>query len=159
MLKRYNRLLVAIHVAADMLAGVLAFGAAYVVRFKTGILSYPRGLPDFSEYLPLLPFIAVLVPLAFQVQGLYRLRRGRTRVDDFFAVLVGSVLAVIGGVTGTLYFRTYYLAGPLKQTGVLEVSRLVWALFLCFNVLFTFASREIVRDVFRRRWRAGRGLR
>ena len=41
----------------------------------------------------MLPFIGLLVPIAFQVQGLYRLRRGRSRVDDFFAVFVGSILA------------------------------------------------------------------
>ena len=159
MLKRYNRLLVAIHVAADSLAGGLAFATAYFVRFQSGFFDVPRGQPPFAEYLPLLPFVALLIPLAFQIQGLYRLRRGRTRVDDFFAVLVGTVLAVIVGVSGTLYFRTYYLAPELKQAGVLEVSRLVWVLFLSFNVFFTFASREIVRDLFRRRWRAGRGLR
>jgi Undecaprenyl-phosphate glucose phosphotransferase len=158
-LKRYNRLLVAIHVAADTLSGALAFVAAYLVRFETGLFSAPKGRPDFHEYLVLLPFVAVLVPLAFQIQGLYRLRRGRTRVDDFFAVLVGSVLTVIGGVTGTLYFHTYYLADPLKQAGVFEVSRLAWVLFLGFNILFTYASREVVRGLFHRRWRSGRGLR
>ena len=57
----------------------------------------------------MLPFIAVLVPIAFQVQGLYRLRRGRSRVDDFFAVFVGTILAVVLGIIGTLYFQTYYV--------------------------------------------------
>jgi Undecaprenyl-phosphate glucose phosphotransferase len=159
MLKRYNRLLVAIHVVADLLAGALAFAVAYAVRFQSGFFPVPKGRPDFESYLPLLPFVAVLVPLAFQIQGLYRLRRDRTRVDDFFAVLVGSVLAVLGGITGTLYFHTYYLSEPMKQAGILEISRGVWALFLVVNVLFTYMSREVVRDFFHRRWRAGRGLR
>ena len=41
-----------------------------------------------------MPFVAVLTPLAFQLQGVYRLRRGRSRVDDFFAVLIGTLLAL-----------------------------------------------------------------
>ena len=159
MLKRYNRLLVAVYVAADTLSGALAFGAAYALRFETGLFAAPKGRPGVQEYLELLPFVAALVPLAFRLQGLYRVRRDRTRVDDFFAVLVGSVLAVLGGVSGTLYFRTYYLSDALKQAGVLEPSRLVWVLFLAFNVLFTFSSREVVRGLLQRRWRAGRGLR
>ena len=56
----------------------------------------------------MLPFVAVLTPLAFQLQGVYRLRRGRSRVDDFFAVLIGSILAVVLGVVGTLYVQAYY---------------------------------------------------
>ena len=44
---------------------------------------------------------ALLVPLGFQLQGLYRLRRGRSRVDDFFAVFVGSILAVVFGIVAS----------------------------------------------------------
>jgi Undecaprenyl-phosphate glucose phosphotransferase len=102
-----------------------------------------------------LPLVAVIVPLAFQVQGLYRLRRGRTRVDDFFAVLVGSILAVLLAAVATLYVRAYY---PAFQ-GYHPISRAAWGLFLVINVVLTYASREIVRDLLRRRWRAGIGLR
>jgi len=162
MLKRYNRLLVAIYVLADVSAGALAFALAYFVRFDfapfTRVFPVVSGRPPFSEYAAVLPFIALLVPLAFRVQGLYRLRRNRTRVDDFFAVLVGSILAVLAGLLGTLYFRTYYLPDAQKAAGMYEVSQLAWALFLVFNVLFTYASREVVRDLLRRRWRAGIGL-
>src|SRR5690606_10592348 len=90
--------------------------------------------------------------------GLYRLRRGRTRVDDFFGVLVGSVLGTLLGAFATLYVQTYHLSDALKAQGFLEVSRWVWALFLVLTVLFTYASREAVRDLLRRRWRAGVGL-
>ena len=106
----------------------------------------------------MLPFIGVLVPFAFHVQGLYRLRRGRSRVDDFFAVFVGSILAVVFGIVATLYFQAYYVPDELKDRGAYEVSQIVWALFLAFNVLLTFASRELVREALERRWRAGIGL-
>jgi Undecaprenyl-phosphate glucose phosphotransferase len=96
--------------------------------------------------------------LAFQLQGVYRLRRGRTRVDDFFGVLVGSLLATLAGVGCTLYVQTYHLSDALKAEGVLEVSRPVWALFLTLTVLFTYAAREVARHVLQRRWRAGIGL-
>jgi hypothetical protein len=162
MLKRYNRLLVAIHVVADLAAGGAAFALAYFIRFETQIFTrivpVTKGQPPFSDYVLILPFIAALVPAAFHLQGLYRLRRNRTRVDDFFAVLVGSILAVLGGVAGTLFVHTYYLSEALRQQGVLEISQVAWGLFLLFNVLFTYSSREVVRDLLRRRWRAGLGL-
>ena len=65
-------------------------------------------MPPLQQYINVLPFIAVLVPLGFQLQGLYRLRRGRSRVDDFFAVFVGSILAVVFGIVATLYVQTYF---------------------------------------------------
>ena len=154
---RHNRLLVAFHVVSDALLGLSAFIVAYALRFQTGIIPVPKGVPPLRQYINVLPFIAVVVPLGFFLQGLYRLRRGRSRVDDFFAVFVGSNLAVLFGVMATLYVETYIVTSA-RDTGALEVSQPVWAIFLLLNVALTFASREFMREVLERRWRAGIGL-
>jgi Undecaprenyl-phosphate glucose phosphotransferase len=158
MLRRYNRLLVAIYVVADACAGAVAFLIAYAIRFDSHWIPITKGHAPFSQYLSIAPFIGLLVPMMFHLQGLYRLRRGRTRVDDFFAVLVGTIVTVAAGVTGTLYFQAYYVPDALKDIGYFEVSQVVWAIFLGLNVGFTYASRETVRELLRRRWRAGIGL-
>ena len=98
MVRRYNRLLVAFYVITDAVLAMWAFVLAYGIRFESGLIPVTRGYPPLEQYLNLLPFVAVLTPLAFQLQGVYRLRRGRSRVDDFFAVLIGSILAVVFGV-------------------------------------------------------------
>jgi Undecaprenyl-phosphate glucose phosphotransferase len=156
--RRHNRLLAACYVVSDAVLGMAAFLLAYLIRFETPIFAVTKGYPPFGQYVNVLPFIGVLVPFAFHVQGLYRLRRGRSRVDDFFAVLVGSILAVVFGIVATLYFQAYYVPDEMKDRGAYEVSQLVWAVFLVVNVLFTFASREVVRELLERRWRAGIGL-
>ena len=161
MVRRYNRLLVAFHVISDALLGLSAFIAAYVLRFHTfvaDLIPITKGTPPLRQYVYVMPFIAVLVPLAYNLQGLYRLRRGRSRVDDFFAVFVGTILAVVFGIVATLYVQTYFTSGEAKQQGVFEVSQVVWGLFLVLNVTLTYASRELVREAFERRWRAGIGL-
>ena len=158
MVNRHNRLLVTFHVLSDSLLGVSAFIIAYALRFHTGLIPAPKGIPPLQQYLNVLPFIAALVPLGFQLQGLYRLRRGRSRVDDFFAVFVGSILAVVFGIVATLYAQTYFAGSAARERGLFEVSQLVWAIFLVLNVLLTYASRELVREVLERRWRAGIGL-
>ncbi|MBM3772286.1 MAG: undecaprenyl-phosphate glucose phosphotransferase [Acidimicrobiia bacterium] len=155
---RHNRLLVAFHVASDSLLAICAFIVAYAFRFHSGLIPITKGLPPLTQYLNVVPFIAVLVPLGFQLQGLYRLRRGRSRVDDFFAVFVGSILAVVFGIVATLYVQTYFVTDAAKDAGTFEVSQLVWATFLGLNVVLAFASRELVREVLERRWRAGIGL-
>src|SRR5918994_6671102 len=161
MVKRYNRLLAILYVIADAIGAMAAFVLAYLLRFETAltdIIPVTKGQPPFDQYVNMLPLIAVLVPFAFHVQGLYRLRRGRSRVDDFFAVLVGSILSVVFGIVATLYFQAYYVPDEMKDRGAYEVSQLVWAVFLVVNVLLTFASREVVRELLERRWRAGIGL-
>lgn len=155
---RHNRILVAFHVLSDALLAICAFIVAYAFRFHSGLIPITKGLPPLTQYLNVVPFIAVLVPVGFHLQGLYRLRRGRSRVDDFFAVFVGSILAVVFGIVATLYVQTYFATDEAKNAGTFEVSQLVWATFLGLNVVLTFASRELVREVLERRWRAGIGL-
>jgi Undecaprenyl-phosphate glucose phosphotransferase len=152
---RHNRLLVAFHLVSDAILGMTAFLLAYVIRFQTGLIPVNFGVPPFRQYLNLLPFIGVLVPLGFHLQGLYRLRRGRSRVDDFFQVFVGSILAVVFGIMATLYTQTYFGRYGL---GFQEVSQLVWFIFLFLNLILTFSMREVMREVLERRWRAGIGL-
>ena len=154
---RHNRLLVTFHVVSDALLGISAFVVAYVLRFQTGLIPVTYGIPPLRQYINVLPIIGVLVPLGFHFQGLYRLRRGRSRVDDFFAVFVGSIFAVLFGVFVTVYTETYF-AREARATGALEVSQPVWAIFLGLNVMLTFSARELMREVLERRWRAGIGL-
>jgi exopolysaccharide biosynthesis polyprenyl glycosylphosphotransferase len=158
MVRRYNRLLVAFYVVGDAVLAMWAFILAYGIRFESGLIPVFRGYPPFEQYLNLMPFVAVLTPLAFRVQGVYRLRRGRSRVDDFFSVLVGSILAVVFGVVSTLYVQAYWASDDARARGAYEVSQIVWVLFLVLTVMFTYALREFVRELLERRWRAGVGL-
>ena len=160
MIRRYNRLLAVFFVVTDALISMAAFAIAYMLRFHwlEPVIPVTKGYPPFEYYLQLLPFIQLIVPVAFYIQGLYHLRRGRSRVDDFFAVFVGSILAVVFGLGGTLYYNTYYVPEPLKEAGVYEVSQVVWALYLVLTVVLAYGSREIVREALERRWKAGIGL-
>jgi Undecaprenyl-phosphate glucose phosphotransferase len=158
MVKRWNRLLAALYVVSDAVLAGLAFVLAYLLRFETGLIAVTKGHPPLSQYLAVLPIVMAIVPIAYHVQGIYRLRRGRTRIDDFFSVLVGSTLAVVLGIVTTLYVQAYYVSDALKDRGAFEVSQLVWGLFLVLTVVLTYMSREIVRQALERRWNAGIGL-
>src|SRR6266542_526742 len=150
MLNRHNRLLVTFYVLSDAFLGTAAFLTAYLLRFHSAIASLipiTKGVPPLRQYIDLVPFVAVLVPIGFQLQGLYRLRRGRSRVDDFFAVFVGSILAVVFGIVSTLYVQVYFATNAAREHGAFQVSQAAWALFLIVNVMLTFASRELVREV------------
>ena len=159
MVKRHNRLLVAFHVVTDALLGMAAFVLAYVLRFESGLIPITRGYPPFEQYINVLPFVALIVPLGFHFQGLYRLRRGRSRIDDFFNVLVGSIFAVVLGIVATLYFQAYYATQAQRDVGAFEVSRAVWGIFLVCNIALGYLSRKFIREALERRWMQGIGVR
>ena len=159
MVKRHNRLLVAFHVVTDAVLAMAAFLLAYVLRFETGLIEITRGQPPIEQYFAVLPFIALVVPIGFHFQGLYRLRRGRSRIDDFFNVLVGSIFAVVLGTVSTLFFQAYYATEAQRDIGAFEVSRLVWGIFLVCNIVVGYLSRKFIREALERRWMAGVGLR
>src|ERR1044071_2865590 len=123
MVKRHQRPLVAFYVITDALLAMWAFVLAYGVRFESGLIPVTKGYPPIEQYVNVMPFVAVLTPLAFQPQGVSRLRRGRSRVDDFFAVLIGSILAVVLGVVSTLYFQAYFASDAARSTGAYQVSQ------------------------------------
>ncbi len=159
MVRRFNRLLIVLFVISDAILAMAAFLLGYVIRFNSSLIPVPKGQPPLEQYVAVLPFVAAAVPIAYYVQGIYRLRRGRSRVDDFFAVFVGTILAAVLGVVSTLYVQAYYVPDELKDRGAFEVSQLVWALFVLLNVGLTYGSRTLVREALERRWRAGVGLR
>ena len=105
-----------------------------------------------------MPFIAVLVPLAFHFKGVYRFGAGGRGSTTSSCVFIGTVVAVILGIVTTLYFDAYHASPEEQAVGAYQVSRIVWALFLVFNVALTFGSRELVRELLERRWKAGIGL-
>jgi Undecaprenyl-phosphate glucose phosphotransferase len=158
MLRRHGRLLVAFYVVSDAILAIAAFGLAYLIRFWSGVIPVTRGFPPFAQYVAVMPFVAALVPIAYYSQGVYRLRRSRSRVDDFFLVVISTVVAVILGIVTTLYVDAYHASPEEQAVGAYQVSRIVWALFLVINIMLTFGSRELVREILERRWKAGIGL-
>ena len=87
MLKVQSSKLPAIYVLSDVLVTAAAWVLAYVVRFDLRLLPAPKGIPDFDRYLLLVLLIAVLWPVVLYFHGLYQVRRGRSRIDEFFSIL------------------------------------------------------------------------
>ena len=153
-----RRELMLAQVALDSLIGVSMFVIAYLLRFETDLVASPKGQPPFSNYLQLAPFVGAMLPFGLWVQGAYRLGRVRSHVDDFFAVLVGGLIAVFLGLSTTLVYQTYYVPPALKELGTYEVSQLVWMLFLTLSTGACYTTRATIRGILERRWRHGVGL-
>jgi Undecaprenyl-phosphate glucose phosphotransferase len=160
MLKARARKWVALHVVVDVAVTCLAWLLAYALRFHeplATLVPVTKGVPDISRYLLLLPLLALLWPPVLYFHGLYQIRRGRSRIDEGFAILFAVLLASALTLGATLYVRVYYRFQP-EVAPLWEYSQAVFALFALFDVLLLSFGRAALRAWQERQWAAGENL-
>jgi Undecaprenyl-phosphate glucose phosphotransferase len=158
MLKFQVRKLAAALVALDVAGTAVAWIAAYLLRFHSGrflavLPPVTKGVPPVSHYLALLPFICLLWPTVLYFHGLYQVRRGRSRIDEFFAILFSVLIASALTLGATLYVRVYYAAAEEW-----EYSRVALALFVVLDLAAINGARAAFRRWLQRRWAAGENV-
>ncbi len=151
MIEKKHRTLASVYLVNDAIASNLAMLAAWFVRFELEVIPVTKGQQDFATYAVLLPLVTVVFPLAFAVQGLYRIRPARGRAEEAVAVAVGSIIAtiILSGVL--LWVRP-------AQSHIVPYSRATLLMFLLFAIVFATVGRILVRTVVERRHRAGKDL-
>ncbi len=150
MIQKKHRTLASIYLINDALASNLAMLAAWFLRFQFEVIPVTKGQQDFTTYLKLLPVVTIVFPLAFAVQGLYRIRPTRGRAEEWLQVAVGSVVAtvVLSGVL--VWVRPGHPDVPYSRATLL--------IFLVCAMLFTSLGRTLMRAALERRHRAGKDL-
>jgi Undecaprenyl-phosphate glucose phosphotransferase len=160
MLKAKARRWVAVHVAVDVAATLVAWLAAYALRFHeplATLVPVTKGVPDVERYLLLLPLIALSWPPVLYFHGLYQIRRGRSLIDETFKVLLSVLIASALTLGATLYVRVYYRFQP-EVAPLWEYSQAVFALFVALDVLLISLGRKALRAWQERQWAAGENL-
>ena len=162
MVKHQTRLFVAMFVLVDVLCTTAAWGLAYYLRFHSevvlGYMPAIKGVPPLSRYLLLLPLIALLWPAVMYFHGLYQVKRGRSRIDEFFAILFSVLIASALTLGATLYVRVYYRYQP-EVAPQWEYSQAVFGLFIAADVLLLNLGRSALRSYLHRMWAAGHNVR
>jgi len=150
MIEKKHRALASVYLLNDAVASNLAMLCAWFLRFQFELIPVTKGQQDLATYAKILPIVTIVFPLAFAVQGLYRIRPARGRAEEWLSVAIGSVVAtvVLSGVL--LWVRP-------AHTDV-WYSRATLAIFLVCAILFVIAGRTLVRAVVEGRHRAGKDL-
>ena len=151
MIEKKHRALASVYLINDAVASNLAMLAAWFLRFHLEIVPVTKGMQDIEVYLSILPLITIVFPLAFAIQGLYRIRPTRSKAEEWMSVAIGGVVAtvILSGVL--LWIR------PWRQPDVLY-SRATLGIFMICAILFVIAGRMFVRAAVNLRHRAGRDL-
>ncbi|HYK01889.1 MAG TPA: undecaprenyl-phosphate glucose phosphotransferase [Thermoanaerobaculia bacterium] len=151
MIEKKHRALASVYLVNDVLASNLAMLCAWALRFQFEVIPVTKGQQDLATYGMLLPIITLVFPIAFAVQGLYRIRTARGRAEEAVTVAIGSVVAtiILSGIL--LWVRP-------AQSHIVPYSRATLAFFLVCSIVFTILGRWLVRAVVLRRHRAGKDL-
>jgi len=158
MVKFHTRIMAAVFVLVDVAATALAWLAAFFLRFHSETVTFwlpvTKGVPDLTRYLLLLPLIAVLWPTVLYFHGLYQVKRGRSRIDEFFAIVASVLIATVFTLGATLYVRVYYRFQP-EVAPLWEYSQVAFGLFFVLDVLLLNLGRFALRRQLERMWAAG----
>jgi Undecaprenyl-phosphate glucose phosphotransferase len=148
-LKKYNRLMVVLLAITDILITFLALFLAYAIRFWCepflGIVPIEHGVPPLESFLhpTNLAVIGLLWVTIFYFNGLYRPRRGKSLIDEFFLVVTSVTLAVIVLLGLLFFFRPS------------SYSRVVVVLFVVLDIGLLTGSRLVLRSILKQLRRRG----
>jgi Undecaprenyl-phosphate glucose phosphotransferase len=150
LIEKKHRALASIYLINDAVASNLAMLAAWFLRFRFEVIPLTKGQQDLATYAQLLPIVTIVFPLAFAVQGLYRIRPARSKTEEWLSVAIGSVVA------------TVVLSGVLLwvRPGHPDVlySRATLLIFMLCATVFVIVGRIFVRAFVERRHRDGRDV-
>jgi exopolysaccharide biosynthesis polyprenyl glycosylphosphotransferase len=142
MIKKRRKQLVYFYILSDFIAIIVAFNVSFWLRFHSGLIAAPKGVPEYHGYLIALPIIILLHVVHFSYQGYYKIRLRRNRLDDLFLVLLNT------GVTAFLmllifsYFKSYHLVN-------FEISHVFLLVYIPVGIFFIFCQRMLFFGLFR----------
>lgn len=146
MIHQRQRIASFVILVSDLLALTTGFLGAWYVRFGSGHLPVPKGVPDFDRYLELLAPVLLLFPLVFYFHGLYQGRSPKSRVDEAFSVLIAVGLGTVLLSGALTFYRPLHQTNPAEPFTYSRSFLLFFALFsVVAVVLFRAGSRSLLK--------------
>ena len=147
MIRQRHRTTAGIYLAGDLVATLVAFFAAWLLRFEIEVIPVTKNVPEFSPYLRLIPFVLVAWPVVFYFHGLYQSRRTRSRVDEALTLAMAVLVATVLLSVVLAWYRPPAWPG---STQVFTFSRAFVGLFALADLVLVVAARMTIRLVLRR---------
>ncbi|MBN1939780.1 MAG: undecaprenyl-phosphate glucose phosphotransferase [Candidatus Aminicenantes bacterium] len=162
MISRYQARLSALFVASDVLAITATFIYSFAFRFHSYFIPVDpaKGIPTWASYLVALPiFIAIHLGIFF-LQGFYKSRLRRTKIDDFFSITINAALAILAVILLSSYFNAYASGtAPLFRLNIVKFSHLFLAVYFVGVILTISFLRNQIYFLMKRRFARGLNLR
>jgi Undecaprenyl-phosphate glucose phosphotransferase len=143
MIRKQREQLARLYACSDVLAIMISFLVSFWLRFHSGLLRIPKGIPLFSSYLIIVPFLMSIHLVYFSYQGFYRFKLRRNRLDDLFSVILNSAASAFTVLLIFSYLKSYDFIH-------FEVSHVFLLVYAPVSILSIFVCRALMFKVFRR---------
>jgi exopolysaccharide biosynthesis polyprenyl glycosylphosphotransferase len=161
-ISRYQARLSALFVASDVVAITATFIYSFAFRFHSYFIPVnpAKGIPTWGSYLVVLPlFLAIHLGIFF-LQGFYKSRLRRTKIDDFFSITINAALTILAVILLSSYFNAYAAgAAPLFRMNIVKLSHLFLVVYSVGVILTISFLRNQIYFFMKRRFARGYNLR
>jgi len=144
----------------DIIGITLAYFYSYFFRFYTYIIPVDpaKGIPPIKYYLWIFPVFLITHVIAFYFQGFYKTRLKRTKIDDFFLIVLNAIIAILI-VFALLNYLNAYSRGSAPLFRVqFTISHGFMALYFFAFVLVVSFLRNQIYHFMKRRYAKGLNL-
>ncbi len=160
MLRKYKTRLIGLFILSDMLAIFLSYFYSYGFRFYVYIIPInpEKGIPPLKSYIYVFPAFLIVHLFIFFLQGFYKTRLRRTKLDDFFTIMLNAIFTMIFFQAAQNYLYSYSQgAAPLFHFDF-KISH--WFLGVYFIVVIFMISflRNQIYFYMKRRYARGLSL-
>ena len=153
--------LVGLFVLSDVVGILISFFYSYLFRFYAYIIPIDpgKGIPPFRQYVVVFPLFLATHLLIFYIQGFYRTRLQRARIDDFLAVCLNASLTIAIDVFGIMSYLYSYSQGPRSLFRVtFKISHGFLAVYFIVIVFMITFLRHQIFFFMKRRYAKGLNL-
>lgn len=160
MIRRQRSGLVGLYILSDIVAILIAYYWSYAFRFYGYILPIDpaKGIPPLNPYIMVFPLFLVAHLTIFFLQGFYKTRLKRTRVDDFIYISLNAVFSILF-VQAVMGYLNAYSQGdaPLFQMSF-TLSHWFLVLYFISVILVISILRHQIYFLMKRRYARGLNL-
>jgi len=151
--------LVGLFLLSDVIAISFSFFYSYFFRFYSFVYIHPeRGIPPLINYVAVFPLFLIAHLVIFYFQGFYKSRLKRTKLDDFFAVSLNTILSVALIMAVMNYLYSYSQgAAPLFRMEF-KLSHWFLAVYFVFVIFMISFLRNQIYYFMKRRFARGLNL-
>ncbi len=143
MIKKRRKQLTQFYIISDFIAIILSFNLTFWLRFNSGLVAAPKGIPEYRIYLIIIPFLILAHMIHFSYQGYYKVKLRRNRLDDLFLVLLNTIVTAFIILLIFSYLKSYHFIGY-------EVSHVYLIIYIPVAVFLIFCVRLLVFKAFQR---------
>src|SRR5262245_38387569 len=133
--------------ALDALLLTASLLAAFYIRFDSGLIAAPLGVPPFASYLPSFFFALFLAAVLFDTHRLYGERARLSRLDEILRLARATTFVFLALMGAGFFYRD------------VSFSRVWLALAWGLSVVSLSTGRLAVRSIEAARYRRGLGVR